>query len=193
MWLIEGIEEAPAQSRPPSRTQTSQWLPPAKSSPKRSSNGGTTKAKTAKKTESTERSQQAEPSKPNRLNVQSNQRLESKLRRATEQNQALQETVEELRRHIAELESAASTNASKPKRQQKSQRSSTRGGQRRKLDLNNATFEELRAIGLSVTQSARLIATRDLRGGFKKIDEVDNLAGFAAGTIEDLKKRAKVT
>jgi DNA uptake protein ComE-like DNA-binding protein len=47
-----------------------------------------------------------------------------------------------------------------------------------KADLNSATFEELRDLGLSVTQCARLISYRDSRQGFDSLDEIDAVPGF---------------
>jgi DNA uptake protein ComE-like DNA-binding protein len=47
-----------------------------------------------------------------------------------------------------------------------------------KADLNSATFEELRGLGLSVTQCARLISYRDSRQGFDSLDEIDAVPGF---------------
>lgn len=57
------------------------------------------------------------------------------------------------------------------------------------LELNAAKFEELRELGLSVTQSARLIAYRDVRGGYESLDELDNIPGFSKGTLADLRSR----
>jgi competence protein ComEA len=55
------------------------------------------------------------------------------------------------------------------------------------LNVNEATFEELRGLGLSVTQSARLIAYRDVRGGFKSLDELDDIPGLPEATKKDLR------
>lgn len=52
--------------------------------------------------------------------------------------------------------------------------------------LNDATFEDLRSLGLSVSQSARLIAQRDQRGGFSSPDELDGLYGMPRDTITEL-------
>jgi DNA uptake protein ComE-like DNA-binding protein len=64
-----------------------------------------------------------------------------------------------------------------------SRRSSAKSG---KIDLNVATFEELRSLGLSVTQSARLIAYRDVRGGYESLDELDEIPGLSRQTRSDL-------
>jgi DNA uptake protein ComE-like DNA-binding protein len=60
------------------------------------------------------------------------------------------------------------------------------------LDVNGATFEELRNLGLSVTQSARMIAYRDVRGGFQSLDELDDIPGLSAETRRDLKGRLQL-
>jgi DNA uptake protein ComE-like DNA-binding protein len=66
-----------------------------------------------------------------------------------------------------------------------------RGATRRngKVDLNHATFEELRKLGLSVTQTARVIAYRDVRGGFESLDELDDIPGLPKDTRVDLRVR----
>jgi DNA uptake protein ComE-like DNA-binding protein len=61
-----------------------------------------------------------------------------------------------------------------------------------KLDLNEASFEELRELGLSVTQSARLIAYRDVRGGYESLDEIDDVPGLSEQTRGDLKDQLKL-
>jgi DNA uptake protein ComE-like DNA-binding protein len=60
------------------------------------------------------------------------------------------------------------------------------------LDLNSATFEQLRELGLSITQSARLIAYRDTRGGFKSLDDVAAVPGFSRDTLRELSSKAQV-
>jgi DNA uptake protein ComE-like DNA-binding protein len=57
------------------------------------------------------------------------------------------------------------------------------------LDVNEASFEELRNLGLSVTQSARLIAYRDVRGGYKSLDELDDIPGLSEATKVELRGR----
>jgi DNA uptake protein ComE-like DNA-binding protein len=61
------------------------------------------------------------------------------------------------------------------------------------LDLNQATFEELRNLGLSVTQSARLIAYRDVRTGFESLDELEEIPGLSRETRSDLRKRVTLS
>lgn len=76
----------------------------------------------------------------------------------------------------------------KPKagRQQRGTRTNGR------LDLNAATFEELRSLGLSVNQSARVIAYRDTRGGYGSLDELDGVPGLPKATRAELRSRLKL-
>ena len=46
-------------------------------------------------------------------------------------------------------------------------------------DLNRATFAQVRGIGLGATVSARLIALRDIRGGFRQLYEVRDVEGLS--------------
>jgi DNA uptake protein ComE-like DNA-binding protein len=92
---------------------------------------------------------------------------------------------EDLKRRIEELESAvaaakqgatngsdAHTRKPAPARKRASKRKSAG------LDINGATFEELRDLGLSVNQSARVIGYRDIGGGFDSLDELDGISGL---------------
>jgi hypothetical protein len=60
------------------------------------------------------------------------------------------------------------------------------------IDLNRADFDALRGLGLSVTQSARLLASRDVRGGFKSLDELDDLHDFPDDLIAKLKPLLRI-
>jgi DNA uptake protein ComE-like DNA-binding protein len=55
------------------------------------------------------------------------------------------------------------------------------------LDVNEVSFEQLRELGLSITQSARVIAYRDTRGGFDSLDELDEIPGLPKETRSTLK------
>src|SRR5690606_23941261 len=58
------------------------------------------------------------------------------------------------------------------------------------VNLNSVTFEELREQGLSVTQATRLLAHRERVGGFKSLDDLDQVPGFPPEVLADLKSRA---
>ena len=63
------------------------------------------------------------------------------------------------------------------------------GGQ---VNLNSVTFEQLREQNLSVTQATRLLAHRERLGGFRTVDDLDQVAGFPQDVLADLKSRATV-
>ncbi|MGZ5325274.1 MAG: helix-hairpin-helix domain-containing protein [Solirubrobacterales bacterium] len=60
------------------------------------------------------------------------------------------------------------------------------------LDINRISFEQLRDLGLTVTQAARLLASRDARGRFRSLDELNELWGFSRDLIENLMRRLNV-
>ncbi len=60
------------------------------------------------------------------------------------------------------------------------------------LNLNTVTFEQLREHGLSVTQATRLLAHRERLGGYKTVDDLDQVAGFPQDLLEDLKSKSTV-
>jgi DNA uptake protein ComE-like DNA-binding protein len=61
-----------------------------------------------------------------------------------------------------------------------------------KLDVNSLTFEQFRALGLTATQSSRMIAMRDRVGKFSDIDQINDVVGLPAKTRTMLKRRLKV-
>jgi len=63
------------------------------------------------------------------------------------------------------------------------------GGQ---INLNTVTFEQLREQNLSVTQATRLLAHRERLGGFKSVDDLDEVAGFPQDLLVELKQRSAV-
>jgi hypothetical protein len=59
------------------------------------------------------------------------------------------------------------------------------------VDLNEATFEQLRAVGLSTTQAARLIARRDRLGAFGSIRDLEEVPGLPEEILEALASRVR--
>ena len=57
----------------------------------------------------------------------------------------------------------------------------------RPISINSADWDQLRELGLSVTDSARLLANRELRGGFSALEELDELEEFPSETVDLLK------
>jgi competence protein ComEA len=64
--------------------------------------------------------------------------------------------------------------------------------QRGTIHLNAATFEQLRAEGLSVTQATRLLAHRERVGRFNTVDDLDQIPGLPQDFLQDLKSRSTV-
>lgn len=60
------------------------------------------------------------------------------------------------------------------------------------LDLNHASFEDVRALGVSTTQATRVISARDAVGAFASLDELDRLPGFSAEQLDALKRSVRV-
>jgi DNA uptake protein ComE-like DNA-binding protein len=60
------------------------------------------------------------------------------------------------------------------------------------LNLNDATFEQLRDVGLSVTQTGRVLAHRERSGRFGSVDELEGIAGFPADFLAQIKTRLTV-
>jgi DNA uptake protein ComE-like DNA-binding protein len=56
------------------------------------------------------------------------------------------------------------------------------------LDINKASFEQLREVGLSVTQATRVIAYRE-RQGFNSVDELGSVPGFPKRFLADVRDR----
>ena len=102
-----------------------------------------------------------------------------------EVTEALEER-DSLARRVEQLESKLESKLASPEERvaPKTARRDTR--KKNTPDLNSATFEQLRDHGLSVTQSARLIAYRDVRGGFESTDELDEIPGLPKSTREAL-------
>ena len=58
--------------------------------------------------------------------------------------------------------------------------------------LNQATFEQLRALGFSAAQANRVIAYRDLLGGYKAVDDLETVPGVQREFVTKLKDRLQV-
>ena len=60
------------------------------------------------------------------------------------------------------------------------------------IDLNSATFEDLRNADLSVTQATRILAYRERFGGYRSVDDLEKVPGFPDDLIESLRDRVTV-
>ena len=56
-------------------------------------------------------------------------------------------------------------------------------------NINALGYQDLREMGLDVKESSRLLAIRDLRGGFRSIDELDEIRDLPASLMVELKAR----
>ena len=55
--------------------------------------------------------------------------------------------------------------------------------------LADADFDDLRGLGLSVTQAKRVLRFRDERGGLSNLDELDEVPGFPKAFLATVKER----
>jgi hypothetical protein len=144
-----------------------------------------------------------------------------RLRRSKRRVEEQQEQIDQLKRRLSELEATAAdrgrngdeptpTTDRKPKRPATAPRArgarspsgsptkrtrSRNGGTRKKstkLDLNRATFDQLRGLGLSITQTSRLISRRETDGGFASVDDLQEIPGLARATVTKLRSQVRV-
>ena len=60
------------------------------------------------------------------------------------------------------------------------------------INANEATFEQLRQLGMSVTQATRVIAYRERQDGFDSTDDLDRLPGFPKAFLAEVKQRLEI-
>lgn len=100
-------------------------------------------------------------------------------RRTASDIKTLELEVNELCSYIERLEASAP-------------RPSGRSEPKEKLDLNRATFEDLRQIGIPVILSARLIAHRHVREGYHGLGELTEVPGISAEVVSVLKAKVRI-
>jgi DNA uptake protein ComE-like DNA-binding protein len=61
-----------------------------------------------------------------------------------------------------------------------------------KLEVNTASYEDLRALGLSVTQTGRVLAYRERVGGFDSLEDLDAIPGFPRSFLDELKSHLRI-
>jgi len=59
-----------------------------------------------------------------------------------------------------------------------------------RVSLSSATYEELRALGMSMTQALRVLHYREQNGPFSSVDELRDVGGFPQYLLADVKRRA---
>ncbi len=62
----------------------------------------------------------------------------------------------------------------------------------RPVDLNQATFEQLRGLGFSAAQTNRVIAYRDRLGGYRSVDDLETVPGIQRDFVRKLEGRLRV-
>ena len=58
--------------------------------------------------------------------------------------------------------------------------------------INDASYEQLRQLGLSVTQTGRVLAYRERVGGFSSLDDLDQIPGFPGDFLTELKTKLEL-
>jgi DNA uptake protein ComE-like DNA-binding protein len=54
-------------------------------------------------------------------------------------------------------------------------------------NLSTVEFGQLRGLGLSATQAKRVLRYRDERGGFRSLDELDQVPGFSKSFLTEIR------
>jgi competence ComEA-like helix-hairpin-helix protein len=104
--------------------------------------------------------------------------------KAAVEREAAERKAEEQRKKDEEEKEAAGKKETQAKRASKATRSRRRGGL---LDLNKATFEQLREVGLSVTQATRVIAYRERKEGFASVDDLETVPGIPKKLLNEIR------
>ena len=60
------------------------------------------------------------------------------------------------------------------------------------IDLNEASTEDLRVAGLSITQARRVVARRERNGPYASVEQLAELPGMPSGVLERLRSRVRV-
>ena len=55
------------------------------------------------------------------------------------------------------------------------------------ISLSSADYDELRGLGMSVTQAKRVIRYREENNGFRSVDELDDVPGFPRAFLNEIK------
>jgi competence ComEA-like helix-hairpin-helix protein len=60
------------------------------------------------------------------------------------------------------------------------------------VNINTASFEELRGAEFSVTQATRVLAYRERFGGYSSVDDLARVPGFSPETIAAIRDRISI-
>ncbi len=69
---------------------------------------------------------------------------------------------------------------------------STSPGATDSINLNTASFEDLREADLSVTQATRILAYRERFGGYREVEDLEKVPGFPSDLVAGLRDRLTV-
>jgi DNA uptake protein ComE-like DNA-binding protein len=189
-WLVPGAEQPskPRRTSRPKRTPSTRAKTRARQpKPDQSKPDADIAALRKSLAEAERRAEQAEQraDEATRRGRELSDRLEAELSQRLERELAATERKAKRRVASGPKASAAKSKASRPKAN-----TSASNGQR--LDINSVRFEDLRGLGLTVAQSARLIATRDVRNGFDSLKELDELPDLPSDVVLTLKRSLQV-
>ena len=126
---------------------------------------------------------------PNRLEGERKE-AEEKTRAAEERARLAEREVERLRRQLAARPARRPGHKRTPS--SPSTAKSKEADDSGPIDLNTASFEALRALGLSITQSARVISQREQMRGFRSLEDIDSLFGLPRATKAFLRETCRV-
>ncbi|MGC1815711.1 MAG: helix-hairpin-helix domain-containing protein [Solirubrobacterales bacterium] len=77
--------------------------------------------------------------------------------------------------------------AKTPSRAKSSSASKATGRRGDPVDVNKATVEEFRELGMSITQATRVVAYRERHDGFDSVDELDGVPGVSEKLMTELR------
>jgi DNA uptake protein ComE-like DNA-binding protein len=60
------------------------------------------------------------------------------------------------------------------------------------VDLNRATFEQLRELGFSVTQATRVITYRERQSGFDSVDDLSGVPGMPRTFLNEVRSKLRI-
>jgi DNA uptake protein ComE-like DNA-binding protein len=76
--------------------------------------------------------------------------------------------------------------------EEKSEEAEAPSGEEGAVDLNKASFEQLRDLGFSVTQATRLLTYRERQGGFESLDDVKDVPGMSDELLAEVGPKLRV-
>lgn len=114
-----------------------------------------------------------------------------------EQNSILQKEVDDLNKKIDDLNKAISDSKGQTQSSSSSVKSDESGGSSNEvsgqININSASLGELDSLtGIGPTYAQRIIDYREQTGGFKSIDEIQNVKGIGPATFEKIKNNITI-